>query len=48
MIDLDFGPGVMAMWIALVFIAPAIYGMTLVDAHWKRHQEEGDGDDAFN
>jgi len=49
MLDLDYGPGVFAMWIAVVVICPAIYGMFFVDAHWKNHQENDTGnDDAFN
>jgi len=48
MLDVDYSPGVFAMWIALVVIAPAIYGIFFVDAHWKKHQEANDTDDAFN
>ena len=48
MIDLDYGPGVFAMWIALVVIAPAIYGIFFVDANWRKHQQEDDSDDVFN
>lgn len=48
MIDLDFGPGVFMLWIAVVFIAPTLYGIFLVDAHWKKHQSETAKDDVFN
>jgi len=48
MIDIDYGPGVFAVWIALVVIAPAIYGAFFVDAHWKKHQEDNEDMDAFN
>ena len=48
MIDIDYGPGVFAAIIAIVFIAPALYGIFLVDANWKKHQSENTDDDVFN
>ncbi len=48
MLDIDYAPGVFAAIIVFVLIAPAVYGMTLVDAFWKKHKESGDSDDAFN
>ena len=48
MIDLDYGPGVFAAVIAVVFIVPAIYGAFFVDAHWRKHQQEDTNDDVFN
>jgi hypothetical protein len=48
MIDLDYGPGVMMLWIAVVFALPTLYGMFIVDAHWRKHQQEGSKDDVFN
>jgi len=48
MIDLDYGPGVFAFWIACVLIFPAIYGAFFVDAHWRKHQQDNDTEDAFN
>ena len=48
MIDIDYGPGVFAAVIAVVFIVPALYGMLFVDAYWKKHQQEDTNDDVFN
>lgn len=48
MIDIDYGPGVFAAIIAFVVIAPTIYGMFFVDAHWRKHQQENTDDDVFN
>jgi len=48
MIDLDYGPGVFMLWIAVVVICPLIYGLFFVDAHWRKHQQEEDSDDVFN
>lgn len=48
MFDIDYGPGVFAVIILLVFILPALYGMIFVDAHWQKHQKEGNKDDVFN
>lgn len=48
MIDLDYGPGVFALWITVVLVCPAIYGMFFVDAHWRKHQQEDSNDDVFN
>lgn len=47
MIDLDYGPGVFIFWILLATLVPCFYGAFVVDAHWKKHQAEDDGD-AFN
>lgn len=48
MIDIDYAPGVFLTVIIFVAIIPAIYGYTLVDKYWKKHQESADTDDAFN
>jgi len=48
MIDLDYGPGVFALWIAVTVICPLIYGLFFVDAHWRKHQQDNDNDDVFN
>lgn len=49
MINLDYAPAVFAGLIVLVFVAPALYGLTLVDAFWKKNKESASaGDDAFN
>lgn len=48
MLDIDHGPMIFMIWIAVVFIAPALYGVFLVDAFWKKHQQEGGKDDVFN
>ena len=49
MINLDYAPSVFAGIILLVLIAPAVYGLTLVDAFWKKNKEStSTGDDAFN
>ncbi len=48
MLDIDYPPGVFATIIVFVLILPALYGMIFVDAYWKKHQESGDTDDAFN
>ena len=49
MIDIDYAPGVFAMWILLVVVAPAVYGL-FVDTKWKENKENiSDEDaDAFN
>jgi len=48
MIDLDYGPGVFALWIVVAAVFPILYGTFVIDAHWKKHQQEGDTEDAFN
>lgn len=48
MIDIDYAPGVFAVVIAFVFVLPGIFGYTLIDKFWKKHQEANDTDDAFN
>ncbi len=48
MIDIDYAPGVFLVIIIGVLIVPAIYGYFFVDRYWKKHQEAGDTDDAFN
>jgi hypothetical protein len=48
MLDIDYSPGVFFMWICVVVICPAIYGIFFVDANWKKHAEKDDGDDVFN
>ncbi|MDH5231818.1 MAG: hypothetical protein OEY38_17290 [Gammaproteobacteria bacterium] len=48
MIDLDYGPGVFAMWIIIVVLAPALYGLLFVDKYWEQHQKENSNDDVFN
>jgi len=48
MLDIDYGPGVFMLWIAVVVIVPAIYGIFFVDAHWKKHQQDTTDDDVFN
>jgi hypothetical protein len=47
MFDVDYAPAVFAGIIFCVFLFPALYGIFLVDKHWKRHQNEK-SDDAFN
>jgi len=49
MIDIDYAPAVFAMWIIMVLVLPALYGMFLVDAYWKKNKEQvGDqGEDVF-
>lgn len=47
MLDIDFAPGVFMMWIAVVVIFPALYGIFFVDKYWKQHKSEK-ADDAFN
>jgi hypothetical protein len=47
MIDVDYAPAVFFGIIVFVFLAPAIYGMTLVDKFWKKHKEEA-SEDVFN
>ncbi len=48
MIDLDYGPGVFALWIAVTIICPAIYGIFFVDANWEKHKDEDSSEDVFN
>lgn len=49
MIDYDYAPGVFAGMIVFAIVCPTLYGIFLVDAHWKRHSEEvGNDDDVFN
>lgn len=48
MLDIDNGPLVFGIIIFFVVLIPAIYGMTTVDAHWKKHQQESGNDDVFN
>lgn len=43
MIDIDYAPAVMAAIITLVLLLPALYGLFLVDAYWKKNKEEGKG-----
>lgn len=40
MIDVDYAPAVMAAWIILVLVAPAIYGLFVVDKYWKKNKED--------
>ena len=50
MLDIDHGPTVFAVIIALVVTLPALYGLLFVDSYWKQHRDnaaEG-GDDVFN
>lgn len=52
MIDIDYAPGVFAFWIVFVFVLPALYGMFLVDAFWKKNKEQAaragsQGEDVF-
>lgn len=49
MIDIDYAPAVFAGWILMVLILPALYGMFLVDAFWKKNKEQGgsQGEDVF-
>lgn len=49
MIDIDYGPGVMASIIFLVLLLPTLYGLFLVDAYWKKNKEssQGKGEDVF-
>lgn len=47
MFDVDYAPAVFAGIIFWVFLLPALYGIFLVDKHWKRHQEEK-SEDSFN
>jgi len=48
MIDLDYGPGVFILWIVVAAVFPILYGVFFVDANWKKHQDDDDGDDVFN
>jgi hypothetical protein len=48
MLDIDYPPAVFAVIIGCVFLLPALYGMLLVDAFWKKNKDAGSGDDAFN
>ena len=49
MINLDYAPAVFAGIILIVILVPALYGLTLVDAFWKKNKETSTaGDDAFN
>jgi len=48
MLDLDYGPGVFTMEILIAAGFPILYGLFLVDAHWKKHQAEDSSDDVFN
>ena len=49
MINLDYAPAVFASLIILVLVAPALYGMLLVDKYWKKNQQDkGTNDDVFN
>lgn len=49
MINLDYAPAVFAGIILIVLLVPALYGLTLVDAFWKKNKEtSAAGDDAFN
>jgi len=48
MLDIDYSPGVFTMWTIVTIICPAIYGIFFVDANWKKHQDDGASDDAFN
>lgn len=48
MLDIDYAPGVFAVIIGFVFVLPALYGLLLVDKHWKKHKEAVGEEDAFN
>jgi len=48
MLDIDNGPLIFGIIIFLVFLVPVLYGTFVVDAHWKRHQEEAGDEDVFN
>ncbi len=49
MFDVDFAPAVMFGWIVVTLVVPAIYGLTLVDKHWKKNKAAASAaDDAFN
>lgn len=49
MLDIDYAPAVFAVIIGIVFVVPALYGMFLVDAFWKKNKESSSaGEDAFN
>ena len=49
MFDVDYAPAVFAGIIGVVFVLPALYGMFLVDAFWKKNKESAStDDDAFN
>lgn len=48
MLDIDYAPAVFAVIIGIVFVVPALYGMFLVDAFWKKNKESGPSEDAFN
>ena len=39
MIDIDYGPGVFAVYILAVFILPFLYSF-IVDKYWKQHQAD--------
>ncbi|KAF0190653.1 MAG: hypothetical protein FD165_2555 [Gammaproteobacteria bacterium] len=40
MIDIDYAPAVFAMWIIMVLVCPAIYGLFVVDKYWKKNKED--------
>ncbi len=48
MINLDYAPAVFASIILIVLIAPALYGILLVDKFWKKNQQDKTSDDVFN
>lgn len=39
MIDIDYGPGVFAVYILAVFLLPFLYSF-IVDKYWKQHQSD--------
>lgn len=49
MLDIDYAPAVMALWIGVVLVLPALYGIFMVDAFWRKNKEQGgsEGEDVF-
>lgn len=49
MVNFDYAPAVFAGIIIFVLVAPALYGILLVDKFWKKNQQDKSaGGDAFN